>query len=179
MVHHDVYEQHISLKERPANPKRRISEVMSDHLLSSKMCDHSHMVFSRCHTATIRSFGSTLSSSPSDLMTRLSQRGCLACPFLSVTCLLSVFHFSWHNTLHRAQMSHVQKKNIDNGNIVHFDGSGSFILPNSCAGVASVRKAITGVQGRIPLHAKNRVFVLRTWEPEDKPSKGFSRQGAP
>ena len=36
-----------------------------------------------------------------------------------------------------------------------FEGSGSFILPNSCAGVASVRKAITGVQGRIPLHAKN------------------------
>ena len=43
---------------------------------------------------------------------------------------------------------------IDKGNIVVFDGSGSFILPNSCAGVASVRKAITGVQGRIPLHAK-------------------------
>ena len=69
---------------------------------------------------------------------------------------------------------------IDKGNIVVFDGSGSFILPNSCAGVASVRKAITGVQGRIPLHAKmeylscgrgnlrtNRrrvsaIFVLRT-----------------
>ena len=52
---------------------------------------------------------------------------------------------------------------IDKGNIVVFDGSGSFILPNSCAGVASVRKAITGVQGRTPLHAKNGVFVLRTW----------------
>ena len=44
---------------------------------------------------------------------------------------------------------------IDKGNIVVFDGSGSFILPKSCAGVASVRKAISGVQGRIPLHAKN------------------------
>ena len=36
----DVYEQRISLKERPAecshgNPKRRIGEVMSDHSLSS------------------------------------------------------------------------------------------------------------------------------------------------
>ena len=36
----DVHEQRISLKERPAdcsygNPKRRISEVMSDHSLSS------------------------------------------------------------------------------------------------------------------------------------------------
>ena len=36
---------------------------------------------------------------------------------------------------------------IDKGNIVVFDGSGSFILPSSCAGVASVRKTITGVQG--------------------------------
>ena len=35
-----------------------------------------------------------------------------------------------------------------------FDGSGSFILLSSCARVASVRKAVTGVQGRIPLHAK-------------------------
>ena len=43
---------------------------------------------------------------------------------------------------------------IDKGNILVFDGSGSFTLPKSCAGVASVRKAITGVQGRIPLHAK-------------------------
>ena len=30
------------------------------------------------------------------------------------------------------------------------------------AGVASVRKAITGVHGRIPLHAKNGVFTLPT-----------------
>ena len=68
---------------------------------------------------------------------------------------------------------------VDKGNIVVFDGSGSFVLPNSCAGVTSVRKAITRVQGRIPLHAKNGVFVLRTWEPEDRPSTDFSRQGAP
>ena len=67
---------------------------------------------------------------------------------------------------------------IDKGNIVVFGGSGSFILTNSCAGVASVRKAITGVQGRIPLHAKNGVFVLRTWEPEDRPSTGFQSAGS-
>ena len=65
----------------------------------------------------------------------------------------------------------------DKGNIVVFDGSGSFILPNSCAGVASVWKAITGVQGRIPLHAKNGVFVLRTWKLEDKPLTDFSQRG--
>ena len=68
---------------------------------------------------------------------------------------------------------------LDKGNIVVFDGSGSFILPNSCAGVASVRKAITRVQGRIPMHAKNGVFVLRTWESEDRPSTDFSQRGAP
>ena len=68
---------------------------------------------------------------------------------------------------------------IDKGNIVVLDGSGSFILSNSCAGVASVRKAITGVQGRIPLHAKNGVFVLRTWEPGDRPSMDFCWRGAP
>ena len=44
---------------------------------------------------------------------------------------------------------------IDEGNIVVFDTSGSFMLLNTCAGVASVRMAITGFQGRIPLHAKN------------------------
>ena len=48
---------------------------------------------------------------------------------------------------------------IDKGNIVVFDGSGSFRLPGQCAGVASVRKVITGVQGRIPLHAKNGVCL--------------------
>ena len=62
---------------------------------------------------------------------------------------------------------------------VVFNGSGSFVLPNTCAGVASARKAITGVQGRVPLHAENGASVLRTWEPEDKPSTGFSRRGAP
>ena len=67
----------------------------------------------------------------------------------------------------------------DKDNIVVFDGRGSFILPNLCAGVASLRKAITEVQGRIPLHAKNGVFVSRTWEPEDRPPTDFSRRRAP
>ena len=39
------------------------------------VCDHSHMAFSSWHSWTTRSLESTLSSSPSDLMTRLSQRG--------------------------------------------------------------------------------------------------------
>ena len=65
------------------------------------------------------------------------------------------------------------------GNIVVSDGSGSFVLPTSCAGVASVRTAISGVQGRVTLHAKNGVFVLRTWELDDISSTGFSRAGSP
>ena len=96
---HDVSEQHISLKERPADypygtPKRRMSEVMSDHSLSSQTCDRSHVVLSRCHTATVRSLGATLSSSPSDPS---EDDACLACPFPSVTCVLSVFFIS-HRT---------------------------------------------------------------------------------
>ena len=39
---------------------------------------------------------------------------------------------------------------LDKGNIVVFDGSGSFMLPISCAGVASTRKAITEVQKTFP-----------------------------
>ena len=66
---------------------------------------------------------------------------------------------------------------IDKGHIVVFDGSGPHIMPSSCASVASVRRAITGVQGRIPLLAKNEIFVLRTWEPDDMSSTGFQSAG--
>ena len=52
------------------------------------------------------------------------------------------------------------------------------MLPGHCVGVASVRKDVTGVHGRIPLHAKNGVFVLRTWEPEEASPTDFSRRGA-
>ena len=66
---------------------------------------------------------------------------------------------------------------IDKGNTVVFYGSGSFILPNSCAGVALVRGHHRSP--RTPSAAcENGVFVLRTWEPEDKPSMGFSRRRA-
>ena len=58
---------------------------------------------------------------------------------------------------------------IDKGNIVVFDGSGSFILPNSCASVASMRKASRCMR-------KNEVFVFWTWDPEDMPSTDSSRR---
>ena len=67
---------------------------------------------------------------------------------------------------------------IDKGDIVVFDGSGSCVLPDQCTGVASGRKAITGVQGRIPLHGENGVFILRTWEPGTSPTD-FGRWEAP
>ena len=62
-----------------------------------------------------------------------------------------------------------------------FDGSGSFRLPAQCAGVASVRRAFTGVQGRILVHAKIDVFVLRSWEHADvsRPSTRLSNPGPP
>ena len=49
--HQDYYEGNIRLKERPAGSsygthKRHISEIMSDHSLSSYICKHSH-VFSK------------------------------------------------------------------------------------------------------------------------------------
>ena len=66
---------------------------------------------------------------------------------------------------------------IDKGNTVVFDGDRSLRLPGPCTGVASVTKVVTGVQGRIPLHAQNGVFVLRTSEPEETSSLDFSRRG--
>ena len=64
---------------------------------------------------------------------------------------------------------------VDKGSIVVFDGSGSFILPKLVCR-CRIWEAITGVQGRIPLHAKNGAFVLRTWEPEDRSSTDSSRR---
>ena len=60
------------------------------------MCDHSHMAFSSWHYATVRSLGSTLSSSPSDLMRRLSQRGrCFPRLSSSFSCPLLFRDFSF------------------------------------------------------------------------------------
>ena len=50
---------------------------------------------------------------------------------------------------------------------------------DKCAGVTSVRRAVTVVQGRIPLHAKNGVFGLRTWEPEETSPTGFQLAEGP
>ena len=69
---------------------------------------------SRRNTATVRSMATTRTSSPSDLMTRLSQQGRrmpgMSCSFRDVFSFRFFFHVSSHITMHRAQMSHVQKK---------------------------------------------------------------------
>ena len=58
-------------------------------------------------------------------------------------------------------------KGLRFGSIIFGSWSSTEVDPsycqNPCAGVASGRKAITGVRGRMPLHAKNGVFVLRTF----------------
>ena len=51
---------------------------------------------------------------------------------------------------------------IDKGNIVVFDGNGSFTSPGKCPGAAFVEKGCCKGPGRIPLHAKKEVFVMRT-----------------
>ena len=51
-----------------------------------------------------------------------------------------------------------------------------YFLSGQCAGETSVSKAIARVRSRNPLHPKCGVFVLRTWEPEEASSTGFSRR---
>ena len=77
---HDVYDQthfhqRTTCRLLIRDSKKTYKRGHERHSHSSKMCDYSRKVFSRCHTVTIRSLGSTLLSSPSDQMTRLSQRG--------------------------------------------------------------------------------------------------------
>ena len=58
----------------------------------------------------------------------------------------------------------------DKGNIVVFDGSGSFILPNSCR--CGLCEKGHHRSPRTHTAACDGVFVLRTWELEDKSLRG-------
>ena len=75
------------------------------------MCDHSRLVYLVVILRPLARLGSACSSSPSDLMTRLSQRG-WRMPRMS-NSFREVFSFrfrvSSHVTQHRAQMCHVKK----------------------------------------------------------------------
>ena len=68
---------------------------------------------------------------------------------------------------------------IDKGIIVIFDGIGILLSAGRGVGVASVRHGVRGVPGRSPLHAKNGLFVLQTWEPAESSSMDFRRRRDP
>ena len=62
----------------------------------------------------------------------------------------------------------------DKGNLVVFDGKGSYIVPGSNKGLISqIRALIQKVPDKVPLHRKNGVFHMKAWQL--KP--GFTRQG--
>ena len=62
----------------------------------------------------------------------------------------------------------------DKGNLVVFDGKGSFIIPGTQKGlIGQLRSLIQKVPDKIPLHRKNGVFHMKSW----KLKPGFTRQG--
>ena len=62
----------------------------------------------------------------------------------------------------------------DKGNLVVFDGKGSFIVPGINKGLISqLRALIQKVPDKVPLHRKNGVFHMKAW----KLKPGFTRQG--
>ena len=102
-----AYEPRISMKERPAecsfgNPKRRISEVMSDHSLSSQMCDYSHRDFFPMQVVTFNIWVYAFFLTKwLDEVFCLSNDGSLPVPclFFPVTCLSLVIWISSHAIL--------------------------------------------------------------------------------
>jgi hypothetical protein len=62
----------------------------------------------------------------------------------------------------------------DKGNLVVFDGSGSFIIPGTQKELISqLRALIQKVPDKVPLQRKNGVFHMKAW----KLKPGFTRQG--
>ena len=60
----------------------------------------------------------------------------------------------------------------DKGNLVVFDGKGSFIIPGTNKGLISqLRALIQKVPDKVPLHRKNGVFHMKAW----KLKLGFTR----
>ena len=62
----------------------------------------------------------------------------------------------------------------DKGNLVVFDGNGSFIIPGTQKELISqLRALIQKVPDKVPLQRKNGVFHMKAW----KLKPGFTRQG--
>ena len=67
---------------------------------------------------------------------------------------------------------------IDKRNMVAFDADGSFIVPSNAPELPAIRALLAKARGRIPMHPKNGVFVLKAWEHKTRPpALGFSRPG--
>ena len=68
---------------------------------------------------------------------------------------------------------------VNKGNMVVFDESGSYILTGRAKSRDDIQKAIARAPGKIPLHQKNGVFVMKSWRAEKlEETPVFSRQGA-
>ena len=67
---------------------------------------------------------------------------------------------------------------VDKGNLAVFDGE-SYILPGSAPEVAEIRKLISQISGKIPMHRDKGVYKMKNWKVprEQSPSQGFTRQG--
>jgi hypothetical protein len=62
----------------------------------------------------------------------------------------------------------------DKGNLVVFDGNGSFIIPGTQKDlIGQLRALIQKVPDKVPLQRKNGVFHMKAW----KLKPGFTRQG--
>lgn len=65
----------------------------------------------------------------------------------------------------------------DKGNMVVFDGAGSFIVPGRCPQVTAIRKLLKRATPAIPLHRRNGVYMMKAWRKEEA-QKGFARLAA-
>ena len=99
-------------------PFALVVTVATIRMWCSLFCETCVTIQSRRNTTTLRSIGTTRTPSPRDLMTRLSQRGRFF-PRLPSPSFVTRCHFdvlvSSHFTLHRVQMSHVNKKSMKQG----------------------------------------------------------------
>jgi len=70
-------------------------------------------------------------------------------------------------------VSDVNKK----GNVVMFDGVGSYIIPGTAPELKDIRRLIDKITGKIKLQARNGVYTMKAWRMAAPPS-GFTRQAA-
>ena len=68
---------------------------------------------------------------------------------------------------------------VSKGNVVVFSDRGSYIIPGKAKIKNQLHHIVDEAVGRIPLHAKNGVYVMRTWRSDMGPAtSGFTRPGS-